>query len=143
MISPQIPKLNAGSRGSKLALVHADEALALLAQKGIKLRVERKIYSTRGDQDKTVSLTSAPADDFFTDALDDALLAGDIDVAIHSAKDLPQKMREGLTIFALTESRDETDAFIGKTAFERLPGGSKIATSPKKSKSLSISACVW
>lgn len=129
MISPQIPKLNAGSRGSKLALVQVDEALALLAQKGIKLRVERKIYSTRGDQDKTVSLTSAPADDFFTDALDDALLAGDIDVAIHSAKDLPQEMRDGLMIFALTCSLDETDAFIGKTAFNRLPAGSKIATS--------------
>ena len=76
-----------------------DETQALLKEKGIEVSFDRKTYSTRGDKDKTVSLTTGPADDFFTDTLDDALLAGDIDVAVHSAKDLPQKLRDGLAIF--------------------------------------------
>ena len=122
-------KVRVGSRGSKLALVQVNEAQALLEEKGIGISFDRKTYSTRGDKDKTVSLTTSPADNFFTDTLDEALLAGDIDVAVHSAKDLPQKLRDGLAVFALTRSLDETDAFIGKTTFDRLPAGSKVATS--------------
>lgn len=129
MISAGTPKVRVGSRGSKLALVQVDEAQTLLKGKKIEVSFDRKTYSTRGDKDKTVSLTTSPADDFFTDTLDDALLAGDIDVAVHSAKDLPQTLRKGLTIFALTRSLDETDAFIGKTTFDRLPAGSTVATS--------------
>ena len=122
-------KVRVGSRGSKLALVQVDEAQALLKKKGIEVSFDRKTYSTRGDKNKTVSLTTNPADDFFTDTLDDALLTGEIDVAVHSAKDLPRTLRKGLAIFALTSSLDETDAFIGKTTFDRLPAGSKVATS--------------
>ena len=129
MISPDPVKIRIGSRGSKLALVQVDEAQALLKEKGIEVSFDRKTYSTRGDKDKTVSLTTNPADDFFTDTLDAALLAGAIDVAVHSAKDLPQKMREGLAIFALTASPDETDAFVGKIKFDQLPAGSTVATS--------------
>lgn len=121
--------IKVGSRGSKLALVQADEAQALLKKKGIEVSFDRKTYSTRGDKDKTVSLTTNPADDFFSDTLDDALLTGEIDVAVHSAKDLPRTLRKGLAIFALTRSLDETDAFIGKTTFDRLPAGSTVATS--------------
>ena len=129
MIGADIPKIKVGSRGSKLALVQVDETQALLKEKGIEVSFDRKTYSTRGDKDKTVSLTTSPADDFFTDTLDDALLAGEIDVAIHSAKDLPQTLRKGLAIFALTRSLDETDAFVGKIKFDQLPAGSTVATS--------------
>ena len=122
-------KIKVGSRSSKLALVQVNEVQALLEEKGIAVSFDRKTYSTRGDKDKTISLTTSPADDFFTDTLDDALLAGDIDVAIHSAKDLPQKLRDGLAIFALTRSLDETDAFVGKIKFDQLPAGSTVATS--------------
>jgi len=122
-------KIKVGSRGSKLALVQADEVQTLLKEKAIEVSFDLKTYSTRGDKDKTVSLTTNPADDFFTDALDEALLAGEIDVAVHSAKDLPQELRDGLAVFALTRSLDETDAFIGKTTFDQLPAGSKVATS--------------
>jgi len=129
LISQPLAQLRVGSRASKLALAQVDEVRSLLANKGTNITFDHKTYSTQGDKNKTVSLTTNPADDFFTDALDTALLAGDIDVAIHSAKDLPQTLRDGLMIFALTRSRDETDAFIGKTAFDRLPAGSKVATS--------------
>ncbi len=124
-----IQKIKVGSRSSKLALVQVDEVQSLLKEKGIEVSFDRKTYPTRGDKDKTVSLTTNPADDFFTDTLDTALLNKEIDVTIHSAKDLPQTLRDGLAVFALTNSLDETDAFIGKTAFNRLPAGSKVATS--------------
>lgn len=129
MTVPSRTQLRAGSRASKLALVQMDEVRSLLKKKGVKISFNLKTYSTRGDKNKTVSLTTSPADDFFTDTLDAALLNNEIDVAIHSAKDLPQTLRGGLSIFALTRGLDETDAFIGKTAFDRLPAGSKVATS--------------
>ena len=122
-------KIKIGSRASKLALVQVEEVRSLLKEKGIKISFARRTYSTRGDQNKTVSLTASPADDFFTDALDTALLNNEIDAAIHSAKDLPQPLPEGLTIFALTASPDETDAFVGKVTFNQLPAGAKVATS--------------
>ncbi|MBI5416153.1 MAG: uroporphyrinogen-III C-methyltransferase [Candidatus Omnitrophica bacterium] len=125
----RVQKIKVGSRASRLAVVQVGEVQALLKGKGIRVVFEHKTCSTRGDRDKTTSLTANAGDDFFTDALDDALLAGEIDAAIHSAKDLPQTPREGLTVFALTASPDETDAFVGKTPFDRLPAGAKVATS--------------
>lgn len=122
-------KIRVGSRGSALARIQVDEIESLLKQSGITVILERKIYATGGDRDKTTSLAANMADDFFTDTLDEALLDGEIDVAVHSAKDLPQTLREGLVLFALTRSPDDTDAFVGKTAFDRMPAGARIATS--------------
>src|SRR3989338_5930342 len=97
-------KIKIGSRASKLALVQVEEVRSLLKEKGIKISFARRTYSTRGDQNKTVSLTASPADDFFTDALDTALLNNEIDAAIHSAKDLPQPLPAGVRIFFLPPS---------------------------------------
>ncbi|MBI5149443.1 MAG: uroporphyrinogen-III C-methyltransferase [Candidatus Omnitrophica bacterium] len=121
--------IKVGSRASRLALVQVEEVQALLTARGVQVKLEHKTYTTRGDQDKTTSLTANAGDDFFTDALDEALLSGEIDVAIHSAKDLPQQMREGITVLALTQSPDETDAFVGKIPFDQLPAGARVATS--------------
>lgn len=122
--------IKAGSRDSRLALLQVDEIETLLKKnKGIALKFARKAYRTTGDKDKTTSLVANTADDFFTDTLDQAVLGREIDVAIHSAKDLPQKIGDGLEIFALTQSPDETDAFVGKTTFDHLPRGARVATS--------------
>ncbi len=126
---PDTPKIRVGSRNSALARVQVDEIELLLKQAGTMAILERKTYLTRGDKDQVSSLISNPADNFFTDTLDQALLEGAIDVAIHSAKDLPQSLPEGLTLFALTRSPDDTDAFVGKTSFDRMPSGAQIATS--------------
>lgn len=122
-------KIRTGSRSSRLARVQVDEIEALLKEHGLSPVLERRFYATQGDRDKTTPLIANTIDDFFTDTLDEALLKKEIDVAIHSAKDLPRKMREGLDIFALTKSPDETDAFIGNVSFDRLPAGAKVATS--------------
>ncbi len=121
--------IKAGSRGSRLALIQVEEVKNLLAQKKIHVDFDVKTYTTQGDRDKTTPLTANPADDFFTDTLDKALLKNEIDVAIHSAKDVPQQLREGLTIFALTPNLDETDAFVGRVKFANLPAGAKVGTS--------------
>ena len=92
--------IKVGSRASRLAAVQVEEVCALLQKHGIRLDVERVTLATAGDKDKTTSLTDTQVkDDFFTDTLDAALLEGKIDLAVHSAKDLPKKMRQGLDIF--------------------------------------------
>ncbi|HBR14274.1 MAG TPA: hypothetical protein DD723_01870 [Candidatus Omnitrophica bacterium] len=122
-------KIRIGSRGSSLALVQIDEILSLLAEKGVRISEERYTYQTGGDRDKVTPLTQNVADDFFTDALDAALIRGEIDIAVHSAKDLPQILREDLCIWALTKSLDETDVFVGKMPLSELPSGAKVGTS--------------
>ncbi|MBI3315301.1 MAG: uroporphyrinogen-III C-methyltransferase, partial [Candidatus Omnitrophica bacterium] len=86
-------------------------------------------FVTQGDKDKKTSLTRQPGDDFFTDTLDQALLKGGIDIAVHSAKDLPQHIPAGLEIFTLTETLDDRDAWVGPCAFADLPKGAKVGTS--------------
>jgi len=122
-------KVIIGSRDSRLAKIQVEEVLFLLAQEKVHFNIEQKFYETKGDKDKITPLTMNPADDFFTDTLDEALLNNEIDVAIHSAKDLAKNLREGLEIFALTASLDDTDAFVGKVKFSQLKPGDKIGTS--------------
>ncbi len=123
-------KLRVGTRGSALALAQVEEIKSLLAQKGVAVSLETVTFDTTGDKDKKTSLTDAQVpDDFFTDALDQALLNGKIDVAIHSAKDLPKNLNPDLKILALTASLDDTDAFVGRVHFKDLPPGAKVATS--------------
>jgi len=122
-------KIKVGSRGSALALAQVREIEGLLKEKNTDARFEVSIYKTQGDKDKSTPLTAGPADDFFTDTIDQALLNKKIDISIHSAKDLPRCLKEGLSIFALTEALDETDAFVGKTEFNKLRPGARVATS--------------
>jgi uroporphyrinogen III methyltransferase/synthase len=121
--------LKIGSRPSPLALVQVEEVLKELKEQGISISSVVIKYDTKGDRDKTTSLTSNPADNFFTDALDEALLNGEVDITIHSAKDLPKVLKFGLKIFALTKGLDDRDALVGNFAWKDLPHGAKIGTS--------------
>ncbi|MDO8674793.1 MAG: uroporphyrinogen-III C-methyltransferase [Candidatus Omnitrophota bacterium] len=122
--------LKIGSRSSRLALAQVKEIVRLVeAQNSASLQYQLITYTTAGDRDKKTSLTRQPGDDFFTDTLDQALLKGDIDIAVHSAKDLPQHIPAGLEIFALTETLDDRDAWVGLRAFADLPKGTKVGTS--------------
>lgn len=122
-------KINAGSRGSKLALAQVKEVFSLLEKKGKRLEHDLVVYVTKGDKDKKTPLSDGAPDDFFTDTLDEALLAGDVDITIHSAKDLPKVIKNGIAVFAITESLDETDAFVGKVKIADLKPGAKVGTS--------------
>lgn len=91
-----------GSRGSDLALWQAHHVKGLLAER-TGLAVEIKVIRTAGDRITEVSLASLPGKGFFTKEIEAALLAGDIDLAVHSHKDLPTESPRGLTIAAVPE----------------------------------------
>ncbi len=122
-------KIVVGSRLTPLALTQVKEVFSLLSRANVKLSYELKVYQTAGDKDKKTPLSANPPDDFFTNTLDSALLKGKIDIAVHSAKDLPKRMHQGLEILALTPSIDETDVFVGKQPIAKLKKGAKIGTS--------------
>jgi len=122
-------KIKIGSRASPLAIKQVEEVLGLLNSPGIRLHYELIPYATHGDRDKRTPLSVGAADDFFTDTLDSALLKGEIDLAVHSAKDLPKTLPQGLKLFSLTASLDETDSLVAKTKLAQLPVGAKIGTS--------------
>jgi uroporphyrinogen III methyltransferase/synthase len=122
-------KLKIGSRRSPLALVQVREILDLLGSKRIRIKETIVPFKTAGDRDKTTPLTVNPADDFFTDSIDRALIKGTVDVAVHSAKDLPKALHPKLEIYALSKALDETDAWVGPLRFAELPKGAKVGTS--------------
>ncbi len=116
------------SRSSPLALAQVDEIIRELKAQGCVLDYEVLKIETTGDKDKVTPLTSS-SDDFFTDTIDRAILEGKADVAIHSAKDLPQNLNEGLKIFALTQGMDDRDAWVGPVHWKDLPPQARVGTS--------------
>ncbi|SHN45623.1 hydroxymethylbilane synthase [Cryptosporangium aurantiacum] len=121
--------LRLGTRASKLALAQSgDVAAALTAATG--RAVELVHISTDGDRDRTTPLTQIGGTGVFVSALRDALLADEIDFAVHSYKDLPTAAAEGLTIAAVPVRADTRDALIARDGLtlEKLPAGARIGT---------------
>ena len=123
-----------GTRGSALALAQAELTRAALVAAVAGLEVEQKVFVTRGDVKLDLSLiraAEAGGKGLFTKELEDALLAGTIDVAVHSLKDLPGHNPAGLAVTAVLERAATADVLIAKDArtFEELPQGAVIGTS--------------
>ncbi len=85
-----------------------------------------RYYETVGDRDRATSLRDLGRTDFFTRELDQALLSGEIDLAVHSAKDLPDPLPDGLEVAMLTEGVDPADALVFN---QPIRPGALIATS--------------
>ncbi len=85
---------------------------------------------TTGDKDKTTSLRTLEKTDFFTKEIDEMVLQRKCDVGIHSAKDLPEPLAEGLQLFALTEGIDPSDSLVYRT--EIFPGATIATSSPHR-----------
>ena len=115
-----------GSRGSQLALWQAHWIQARLAELGVESRIE--IIKTTGDKITDVPLAKVGGKGLFTKEIEDALLERRIDCAVHSLKDLPTEVPEGLTIAAVPERETPYDALIGST-LARLPQGARVGTS--------------
>ncbi len=101
-----------GSRGSKLALWQAGWVKARLAELRPDAEVQIEIIKTSGDVMRDVPLAIIGGQGVFTKELEEALLAGRIDIAVHSLKDLPTMIPEGLAITAITEREDARDALV-------------------------------
>src|SRR5437763_5496711 len=115
-----------GSRGSQLALWQARWVQARLAALGLGSRIE--IIKTTGDKVTSVTLSSVGGKGLFTKDIEEALLARQVDLAVHSLKDLPTMIPEGLQITAIPEREDPRDAMVGRRLSE-LSEGAKVGTS--------------
>ena len=123
-----------GTRGSALALAQAELTGAALRREAPELTIEQKIFVTRGDLKLDLSLiraSEAGGKGLFTRELEEALLAGTIDVAVHSLKDLPGHNPLGLEITAVLPRASTADVMIAREAesLEALPLGSVLGTS--------------
>lgn len=101
-----------GSRGSDLALWQANYVQAELSKVGVKSEI--KIITTKGDKIQHLSFDKIEGKGFFTKELEEALLAKDIDLAVHSHKDLETEQPEGLTIAAVSYREDPADILLIK-----------------------------
>ena len=121
-------RLRLGTRGSALSLAQAAEAEAALAAIGFE--AERVIIRTEGDRDQRSPLSEIGGRGVFARALEEALLAGEIDVAAHSAKDVPPAMLEGTAIAAVLRRADVRDALIARdgSTLASLPPNATIGT---------------
>ena len=122
--------LRIGTRGSALALWQAEYVESALKRIYPNLETERIIIKTEGDRDRKSSLTQIGGQGVFTKTIEQALLQERIDVAVHSLKDLPSTMSDGLTIAAVPPRAPVEDVIIsrdGKT-LDEMPQGAKIAT---------------
>ncbi|MFZ4694742.1 MAG: hydroxymethylbilane synthase [Verrucomicrobiia bacterium] len=117
-----------GTRGSALALAQANLVRAMLHKAFPALEVEIKIIKTTGDKLKTASLAKSGTKGLFTKELEQALLRGSVDVAVHSLKDLPTDLPAGLALGAVPSREDPRDALVA-AAPATLETPSRIYTS--------------
>jgi hydroxymethylbilane synthase len=117
--------LTIGSRGSQLALWQANWIQTRLETMGERCQIE--IIKTTGDKITDVALSQVGSKGLFTKEIEEALLAGAIDLAVHSLKDMPTDLPAGLTLAAIPEREDPRDALIGR-ALEDLAPGARVGT---------------
>lgn len=127
-----------GTRGSDLALAQTRIVSEHLSTAHPALEVDIRIIKTTGDKRLDVSLSAPGTLDkgLFTKELEDALLKGEIDFAVHSLKDLPTQQPDGLTVGAVLERADSADVLITKSpgGLDALPQGARVATSSLRRK---------
>ena len=134
-----MPLLRLGTRGSPLALAQATELKARLAEAHAALAspdaVEVVVIKTTGDKVRDRTLAAIGGKGLFTKELEEALIAGSIDLAVHSAKDLPTWLPEGLALVCHLPREDPRDAFFAPRArrLRDLPAGAVVGTaSPRR-----------
>ncbi|WP_106627720.1 hydroxymethylbilane synthase [Selenomonas massiliensis] len=120
-----------GTRASKLALWQAEYIAAEIEKQYPTVRVELRRMTTKGDRILDAPLAKIGGKGLFTKELEQAMLAGEIDLAAHSLKDMPTEVPDGLVIGAVTERLDAGDAFVSVRyqSMEELPQGAKVGTS--------------
>jgi hydroxymethylbilane synthase len=136
----QMDVLKIGTRGSALALAQAHETRArLMAAHGLpEDAFEIVVISTSGDQILDRPLSEAGGKGLFTKEIEEAMLDGRIDIAVHSSKDMPTLLPDGLELSAFLEREDVRDAFIGRAAptLTGLPEGAVVGSSSLRRQAL-------
>lgn len=129
-------KLTIGTRQSLLALWQSNHIAALLRKQYLECEVVLKKIVTKGDRILDVPLAQIGGKGLFTKEIEEDLLDGTIDLAVHSLKDMPTVLPEGLCLTAITERANVGDAFVSNKygSFEELPLGSVVGTSSLRRK---------
>ena len=122
--------IRVGTRGSQLALWQTNHIVSLLKTQFPSVTFEIITIKTTGDKHLEQPLEKIGDKGLFTRELDDALLNDRVDIAVHSLKDIPTVLPEGLHIQAIPERGDVRDAFLSpaRKPFDSLPRGSMVAT---------------
>ena len=122
-------KLVIGSRASKLALLQTELVVAQIKQINPDVEVSIREIVTRGDSDKQTRLDRMPSVGVFVKELEEALLAGRIDLAVHSLKDMSTDIPQGLSLAAITKREDPRDVLVAKAGgLSEMAPGAKIGT---------------
>lgn len=124
-------KIIVGSRRSKLALTQTNWVISQLKELDPSFEFEVKEIVTKGDQILDVTLSKVGGKGLFVKEIEQAMLDKEIDMAVHSMKDMPAELPEGLCIGCIPEREDHRDAFISKDHMKLadLPAGAIIGTS--------------
>lgn len=122
-------QLRIGSRGSQLALWQANHIAEKLRAQGYEASIQ--IIRTTGDTFHNLSFAQVGTKGMFTKEIEDALVDGRIDLAVHSLKDLPTTLAEPFTLAAMPKRADASDAFVSTRyeSFAALPAGARVGTS--------------
>lgn len=122
--------IRVGTRGSQLALWQTHFVIQKLQRHFPGVTFETVIIKTTGDQEREKPLTQIGDKGLFTRELDEALLDGRVDLTVHSLKDIPTQLPDGITIGAIPQRGDVRDAFVSlqKKPFDALPYGATVAT---------------
>jgi hydroxymethylbilane synthase len=120
-----------GTRKSKLALWQSEWVKLQIEKKFPDVRVELVKITTKGDKILDVPLAKIGDKGLFTKEIEDAMLRGEVDIAVHSLKDVPTKLPEGLKLMAFSDREDPRDALLsnGKYTLSNLPEGAVVGTS--------------
>ena len=130
--------IKVGSRGSALALIQDEVVIGCLKANNPDLDFEIDTVRTRGDVDQTSQLAGMGLG-IFVKELEQELLDGKLDIAVHSLKDMPTQLAEGLVLGAVLSREDPRDVLVNRfgCTLEEIPGGSKIGTSsPRRAAQL-------
>ncbi len=130
--------IKVGSRGSALALIQDDAVIGRLKANNPDLEFQIDTVHTRGDADRTSPLAGMGLG-IFVKELEQELVDGKLDIAVHSLKDMPTQLADGLVLGALLSREDPRDVLVNRfgCSLEEIPEGSKIGTSsPRRAAQL-------
>ena len=136
------PALKVGSRGSALALIQDHTVIGRLKTNSPNLNFEVDTVRTRGDADQTSRLAGMGLG-IFVKELEEELLSGKLDIAVHSLKDMPTLLADGLVLGAVLSREDPRDVLVNRfgATLDSLPEGSRIGTSsPRRAAQLQMFA---
>jgi hydroxymethylbilane synthase len=132
-VFPENGTLRLGTRGSALALRQTERVVELLHSHYPDLTCSVQVVSTQGDRDKHTSLQVLGGQGIFAKELQNALTSQEIDLAVHSVKDLTSELPVGLMLAAIPEREDPRDVIVGnRGSLSELPPGSTIGTSSRR-----------